>query len=93
MTIYADSRYADAEVFRAEVPKLNGKSVVVKRSFPVAGSRFYLYRMGAGERIEQTAHRTLGDASLWYVIMDFNPEIINPFNIPIGTLIRIPYDQ
>jgi len=32
----------------------------------------------------------LGLPEYWWQIMDFNPEIINPFTITSGTYIRIP---
>lgn len=90
--IYADSRYANGNVYKAFVPRLDAKSVTVERRFPSDTSRFYFYQVGLGERLEQIAQETLGDSSLWYVIMDYNPELLNPFNVPLGTVLRIPYD-
>lgn len=89
--IYADSRYANANFYKTYVPRLNSNSVVVQRSFPSAASKFYYYQVSSGERIEQIAQATLGSSNSWSLIMDFNPEVINPFNIPIGTILRIPY--
>lgn len=89
--IFADSRYATGKVYKTFVPRINAKSVVVDRRFPTDTSKFYFYRISAGERLEQVAQNTLGDSSLWYRIMDYNPEIINPFNIPLGTTVRVPY--
>ena len=90
--IYADSRYANANVYKSYVPRLDANSVTVERTFPTDSSRFYFYQVSLGERMEQVAQATLGDSSLWYVIMDYNPELLNPFNVPLGTVLRIPYD-
>lgn len=39
--------------------------------------------------------RIADDAGLgtryWWEIMEINPEIMDPFNIPVGTVLRIPY--
>lgn len=89
--IFADSRYATGKVYKTFVPRLAAKSVAIERRFPTDTSKFYFYQVGANERLEQIAKDTLGDSSLWYRIMDYNPEIINPFNVPLGTVVRIPY--
>ena len=44
-----------------------------------------------GMRLDQVAHSLYGDAEKWWVIARANPEIFYPDNIPMGTLIRIPY--
>jgi prophage DNA circulation protein len=36
------------------------------------------------------AFKLLGSAALWWKIMDFNPEIVDPFSIPVGATIRVP---
>jgi prophage DNA circulation protein len=36
------------------------------------------------------ALKLLGDAELWWRILDFNPEINDPVNIVGGTVLRIP---
>jgi hypothetical protein len=43
--------------------------------------------------MENVAYQLLGEANSWWRIMDYNPEILDALNIPIGTLIRIPYDE
>ena len=42
------------------------------------------------DRIDQVAKKFLGYSHLWWKIMDFNPETINPLDIAPGTVIRIP---
>jgi len=36
------------------------------------------------------AKKFLGNSSLWWKILDINPEIINPQDISAGTQLRIP---
>jgi hypothetical protein len=86
--IYVDSRYADGNVISVETN--NGSSIAVLREFPEQASGFYSYVWREKDRIDMVAHTLLGSASLWWRIMDFNPEIINPFVISVGTILRIP---
>lgn len=88
--IYVDSRYADGNVIAIE--DNSGPSIAVLRQFPTDSSRFYGYVWKEKDRIDLVANTTLGSPSLWWRIMDFNPEVINPFSIPVGTVLRIPSD-
>lgn len=91
--IFADSRYASGTIYRAFSPKLDASSLVVTRTFPNETSTFIYYVWKQGDRIENVAARLLDNANLWWRIMDFNPEIANPFSIAVGTLLRVPYDS
>ena len=51
---------------------------------------YFLYRIGDFDRLDSLAAFFLNDEKKWYQIMDLNPEISDPFDIPTGTLIRIP---
>jgi hypothetical protein len=62
----------------------------VYRTFPKARTNFYTYTWVEGDRIDLISNSLLGSPNFWWKIMDFNPEIINPFNIPVGTTLRIP---
>ena len=88
--IYLDSRYADGNVIAIETNK--GPSIAVLREFPSDSGTFYGYVWREKDRIDLVANSLLGSPSLWWRIMDFNPEIINPLAIPLGTVLRIPSD-
>ena len=88
--IYVDSRYADGNVIAIETS--SGPSIAVLRQFPDDSSRFYGYVWKEKDRIDLVANLLLGSPSLWWRIMDFNPEVINPFAITVGTVLRIPSD-
>jgi hypothetical protein len=88
--IYTNSRYADGAVLKALDPRTDEYRLSVYRVFPKQKSEFYLYTWVQGDRIDLVANLTLGSPSFWWKIMDLNPEIIDPFDIPINTTIRIP---
>ena len=91
--IYTDSRYASGIFFKAYEPKKKTYNLTVLREFPVDQSNFYYYVWKERDRIESVAARLLGDSNLWWRIMDYNPEVIDPINIVAGTPIRIPSDE
>jgi nucleoid-associated protein YgaU len=88
--IYSDSRYIDGNlpVIYREYTKSHEQAVY--RIWPSYVVDFSLYTVNEIDRIEGIANHFLGDPELWWRIMDVNPEILNPFQIPAGTTIRIP---
>ena len=88
--IFSDSRYASGNVLKVQDPRNGVYRKAVYRKFPKARAQFYYYDWVEGDRIDLVANRLLGSPSFWWKIMDFNPEIIDPFSIPIGTTLRIP---
>jgi nucleoid-associated protein YgaU len=90
MTIYLDSRYADGPLFKARDARTGNHIATVFREWPSYIGSFYTYEVTEIDRIENLAVKFLGNSELWWQIMDVNPEILNPFEIPPGTEIRIP---
>lgn len=88
--IYTDSRYASGVVVKSYDARKPAYSVTLFRQFPSSTADFYYYTWTQRDRIDLLADELLGDSSLWWAIMDYNPEIPNPFDIPIGTVLRIP---
>jgi nucleoid-associated protein YgaU len=83
------SRYQSGTVVR--MLDSNGVAQIsVLRSVPAQAIQYSLYTWQQGDRPDSVAAKTLGDPSLWWEIFDINPELINPLNIPPGTIIRIP---
>lgn len=91
--IYTDSRYANGRLYRALHPKTEASTLTVARLYPSESANFYYYTWHERDRIENIAATKLGDSNLWWHIMDYNPEIVDPINIAVGTPIRIPYGQ
>lgn len=88
--IYTDSRYAKGKIFVANDARTGEYPVTVFRRFPYTYTTFVHYVWVERDRIDLIANIFLGDPGKWWVIMDYNPEIIDPFDIPIGTVLRIP---
>lgn len=88
--IYLDSRYVDGTLLKAYKNYSSTYQQAVYRTWPTYTVNSYSYLVNEVDRIENIAATRLGNASLWWKIMDINPEIINPFEIPAGTLLRIP---
>lgn len=88
--IYTDSRYATGTILKAHDARTGTYRLAVYRKFPNAKLSFYYYNWVAGDRIDLIANQLLGSSSLWWKILDSNPEITDPFSIPVGTTIRIP---
>lgn len=44
----------------------------------------------SGERLDYLAYKYLNRPDLWWAIAEYNPEIKDFFNIPAGTVLRIP---
>jgi nucleoid-associated protein YgaU len=63
----------------------------VYRKFPGSVAISYTdYTWVDGDRIDFLSAVYLKNSFSWWQIMDINPEIIDPFNIRPGTVIRIP---
>ena len=88
--IFTDSRYSDGLIARVYDKRRNAYNASVFREFPEAVANFYYYVWGEGDRLDIVANKFLGSSALWWQLLDFNPEIIDGFDIKTGTVIRIP---
>ena len=88
--IYTDSRYANGRLFKAYNLRKQDYDVTVFRNFPNQKASYFLYTWRESDRIDLVCKRFLGTAATWWKVMDYNPEILNPFDIPVGTVVRIP---
>lgn len=88
--IYTDSRYASGNLLNTYAVRNNTFNATVFRVFPSSRTDYFLYTWKEGDRIDLVTKGFLGTAALWWKVMDFNPEILNPADIPVGTVLRIP---
>lgn len=88
--IFLDSRYADGKLYKAQDSRTQKYQVSVFRIFPTDTASYFIYDWVETDRIDNVANKFLGSPNLWWRIMDFNPDIIDPFNIAPGKQIRIP---
>ena len=61
--------------------------VAFPRSHEIA---FTFYIIREGDRADLLAQRFLGKPSLWWILARANPEILDWFDLKVGTIIRIP---
>ena len=89
LPIQFTSRYSQGTLTRV-VNASNVYNVTVFRPTPSSTANYRLYTWKASDRPDTVAAAILGDPTLWWAIFDYNPEIIYPFNVPTGTIVRIP---
>lgn len=91
MTIYTGSRYEYSLIDFFAVKPGGAENPTVFYDFPDIGYlSYYTHTYVTGERLDQLAYKYYKRPGLWWLIMDHNPEIKNPFSITPGTLLRIP---
>ena len=86
------SRYYDGPL--AQTPhKYTGEyNISVFRNWPGSKAINYVnYVWKEGDSLPALAHAYGLGTNFWWEIMDINPEILNPFYISPGTIIRVPY--
>lgn len=91
MGVLPSSRYAAFGASIVRLPDSSGTyNLSVLRTLQPANAQYFLYQWQYGDRPDLVAYRLLGNPLLWWAIFDLNPELINPLNVPAGTLVRIP---
>lgn len=91
MAVYRSSRYFTGDAQQIKNKTTNLYNWTVYRKFPESVRINYInYTWVDGDRMDYLADVYLGSGTLWWKIMDVNPDIEDPFNIPAGTVIRIP---
>ena len=88
------SRYYDGPLAQT-VDKSTGRYVIsVFRKFPTSKSiRYISYTWKAGDSLANISELYGSGAKFWWEIMDINPEILDPFKIAPGTVLRVPYGK
>lgn len=89
MAIAANSRYTSAVIQTVDGP--DGPRREMRVRFPRSRQVSYTYyRVVAGDRIDTIAASFYGDGTLWWMIADANPEIIDWLDLAVGEIIRVP---
>jgi hypothetical protein len=92
--IFSNSRYSGGK--RRQVidnHSINVTTYVIRPKLIPSGYSYFNYIWRDGDRIDTLALNTLGDESLWWEIMDINPDILNPVHIEPGTIVKVPYEK
>jgi nucleoid-associated protein YgaU len=86
------SRYYDGPLAQTPNKYSGDYEISVFRSWPGAQSISYIdYTWKEGDSLAALAHAYGLGANFWWEIMDINPEVLNPFHISPGTVLRVPY--
>jgi len=85
------SRYEESRVLMTQGADSVYRPTTYYTPSPYAQVRSFRYHIvQEGERIELIAYNTLGDAELWWMVAELNPEILNPSRLVPGTILRVP---
>jgi LysM repeat protein len=86
------SRYYDGPLTQTP-DKYTGEYVIsVFRRFPTSRAVNYIsYTWKNGDSLSRISETFGVGAKYWWEIMEINPEITDPFDIPEGTVLRVPY--
>lgn len=89
--IFEGSRYETANVVPvAGTDGVIRQTITDAHALPTTTFQFSYYTVKEGDRIDVLAQRFLGDAELWWVIADCNPQWLYYDNLPPNTILRIP---
>lgn len=89
--IFEGSRYENAAV--APVAGPDGavrQTITTPHALPVQAFQFSYYTVKDGDRMDILAQRFLGDAELWWVLADYNPQWLFYDDLPANTILRVP---
>lgn len=88
--ISANSRYANSTV----MPSVNldgNDAMVIQFTAPTdLVFKYTFHQVTADDRVDMLASRFLGDPTLWWVIANANPEILDWSELTPGYPLRIP---
>ena len=88
------SRYYDGPLLQTKNKYTTDYVISVFRSFPQSDVVNYISHIWQeGDTLAGLAETYGTGAKYWWEIMDVNPEIIDPFGIEPGTVIKVPYGK
>jgi nucleoid-associated protein YgaU len=91
--VFKGSRYAKTPVVSPDHERRTAPRVLGLRSVPRTPGAL-TYSVMEGERLDQLAHRFYSDPRKYWLILDANPEVLNPFELlQQGRAIRIPRNR
>lgn len=91
MTVYRGSRYEYASSAYVKDKYSDNLYTLLFYTFDTLGTLTYSeYVWNSGDRLDVLANDMYGSSGSWWMIMEHNPEVADPFNIEPGTVLRIP---
>jgi nucleoid-associated protein YgaU len=91
--VFKGSRYSKTPAIAPENAAGSAPEVLAAREIPALAGVLE-YTVLEAERLDQLAYRFYSDAQKYWLILDANPGILNPFELlQPGRVIRIPKNQ
>jgi nucleoid-associated protein YgaU len=90
VAIAASSRYASSAVVPLDRDGQIVNVIVPGQQFATTFS-YVSHMITDNDRLDRLANQYYGDPSQWWQIANANPEWIDWSNIPVGTVVRIPF--
>lgn len=87
--ITATSRYASAAIDIVKDSRGQHQSVSVPPRQDQAFT-FTFYQVRDGDTVDFLAYRFFGKGTLWWMLADANPEVIDWTKMAVGMILRIP---
>lgn len=91
MPVFPMSRYVKAAVVRVADSTGSYHPTIFPAGPQPHRFNYTEYLVMDGDRIDTLAARFLGSETSWWQIADANPEILKWVDIPMGTVLRMPY--
>lgn len=86
------SRYYDGPLAQTKDKYTSQYVISVFRAFPASKAVNYITHIWKeGDSLTRLSKDYGLGTRYWWEIMEINPEIMDPFSIPIGTSLRVPY--
>jgi nucleoid-associated protein YgaU len=91
--VFQGSRYVDVEVIKATASDGSTRRTLATRRLP-AREAVHEQTVSGGERLDLLADRFYGDPTRYWLILDANPNELNPFRLlQPGRRVRIPRNE
>lgn len=91
MPVYENSRYENADVVHVtDASGITRPTLYAVNALENARLSYARYIVQAGDHLDTLAASVLGSPELWWVIAQMNPELIDPQDLPVGTVLRVP---
>lgn len=85
------SRYDAQSVYVAAGRTGDPQATVLRAVIPgFSDGDFDIHIWKEGDRLDSVASHAVRDPSRWWSVLDLNPEILDPTNIPVGWPVRVP---
>lgn len=91
MAVSATSRYASGVITVVDDPQRGQHQAIIPAAPVDRAFAFTFYQWADGDTVDMLGYRFFGTGQLWWMLADANPEILDWHNVPVGTVLRIPY--